>query len=46
MRNDCRNLWNNLWGTNYPQWYPFEPADANAEYRFRFTFEPPPSALL
>ena len=18
------NLWNNIWGTNYPQWYPFE----------------------
>ena len=27
--------------TNYPQWYPFDPIDANMEYRFRFNFQPP-----
>merc|ERR1712216_1006580 len=28
------NLWNNLWGTNCPQWYPFNPVDSNLEFRF------------
>ena len=27
-------LVNNFWGTNYPQWYPFDPKDANQTYRF------------
>jgi len=28
------SLFNNFWGTNYPQWYPFDPNDANQAYRF------------
>eukprot|EP01083_Nonionella_stella_P005891 17007_1 len=27
-------LSNNFWGTNYPQWYPFDANDANQTYRF------------
>ena len=25
-------LFNNMWGTNYPQWYPFHPNDANMTF--------------
>lgn len=28
------NLQNNIWNTNYPQWYPFVAEDADARYRF------------
>jgi len=31
------NLCNNIWGTNYPQWYPFLPEDANSRFRFVVT---------
>ena len=30
------NLWNNLWGTNYVMWYPFE--ENNGEENFAFAF--------
>jgi len=30
-------LWNNIWNTNYPLWYPFNPEDANLQYRYRVT---------
>ena len=33
------NLWNNIWGTNYPQWYPFDPKDSNIEYRFSVKYD-------
>ena len=32
------NLWNNIWGPNYPQWYPFDPKDSNIEYRFSVSY--------
>ena len=38
------NLWNNVWGTNYPQWYPFNDVDANIEFRFAFNFTLGPSS--
>ena len=28
------NLQNNIWNTNYPQWYPFMPEDADLRFRF------------
>ena len=28
-------LMNNLWSTNYPQWYPFAPEDINITYNFK-----------
>eukprot|EP01113_Clastostelium_recurvatum_P021530 TRINITY_DN2551_c0_g1_i3.p1 TRINITY_DN2551_c0_g1~~TRINITY_DN2551_c0_g1_i3.p1 ORF type:complete len:171 (-),score=60.77 TRINITY_DN2551_c0_g1_i3:49-561(-) len=28
------NLYNNIWGTNYIMWYPFEKEDKNILYRF------------
>ena len=28
------NVQNNIWNTNYPQWYPFVRDDADARYRF------------
>ena len=28
------NVQNNIWNTNYPQWYPFVVDDADARYRF------------
>eukprot|EP00658_Telonema_sp_P-2_P085848 TRINITY_DN987_c0_g1_i3.p1 TRINITY_DN987_c0_g1~~TRINITY_DN987_c0_g1_i3.p1 ORF type:complete len:574 (-),score=102.35 TRINITY_DN987_c0_g1_i3:366-2087(-) len=31
------NLQNNVWNTNFPQWYPFEPRDADARFRFQVT---------
>uniref|UniRef100_A0A6B2KYN8 P-type domain-containing protein n=1 Tax=Arcella intermedia TaxID=1963864 RepID=A0A6B2KYN8_9EUKA len=27
-------LWNNIWNTNYPLWYPYNPQDANILYHF------------
>ena len=36
-------LWNNLWGTNYIMWWPFNlnyepvPDEANSSFRFRLT---------
>ena len=39
------NLFNNIWGTNYPQWYPFEDADANMEFRFRMELSLEKSSL-
>jgi hypothetical protein len=33
------NLVNNVWGTNYVMWYPFESADVNAVYRFRINLQ-------
>jgi len=32
-------LWDNIWNTNYPLWYPFNPEDCNLQFRFRLTFE-------
>jgi hypothetical protein len=29
------NLNNNIWGTNYVMWYPFDPEDADMLFRFR-----------
>jgi hypothetical protein len=31
-------LWDNLWGTNYIMWYPFNAADADMRFRFAVTF--------
>lgn len=31
------NVQNNIWNTNFPQWYPFVPEDADS--RFRFTMD-------
>ena len=31
-------LSNNIWGTNYVMWYPFESQDNNIQYRFRLDF--------
>jgi hypothetical protein len=28
----------NLWGTNYPMWFPFDSADANLQWRFTLAF--------
>eukprot|EP00035_Acanthoeca_spectabilis_P023764 m.450846 g.450846 ORF g.450846 m.450846 type:complete len:766 (+) comp20055_c0_seq1:144-2441(+) len=28
------NLYNNIWNTNYPFWFPFVPEDATTKYRF------------
>ena len=28
------NLQNNIWNTNYPQWYPFVKEDADSRFRF------------
>jgi len=30
-------LWNNIWSTNFPLWYPFNINDQDAEFRFTFT---------
>ena len=27
-------LQNNIWNTNFPQWYPFEEEDSDAQFRF------------
>jgi len=29
-------LWNNIWSTNYPLWYPYQKSDNNCEFRFQF----------
>lgn len=29
----------NIWGTNWPLWYPFDPADHAAMYRFQLTLQ-------
>ena len=29
------NLVNNIWGTNFPEWYPFDDNNINATYRFK-----------
>jgi len=29
-------LWNNIWATNFPLWYPYQPQDANCAFRFQF----------
>ena len=31
-------LFNNIWNTNYVNWYPFEEGDENLLFRFRLTF--------
>eukprot|EP00823_Brevimastigomonas_motovehiculus_P008810 TRINITY_DN824_c0_g1_i2.p1 TRINITY_DN824_c0_g1~~TRINITY_DN824_c0_g1_i2.p1 ORF type:complete len:655 (+),score=144.20 TRINITY_DN824_c0_g1_i2:280-2244(+) len=31
------NLYNNLWGTNYVEWYPFRDVDKNLVFRFRLS---------
>ncbi len=31
-------LFNNVWGTNYPMWYPFVAGDENIRYRFSVNF--------
>lgn len=31
-------LWNNIWGTNFPLWYPFVPGDKNLVFRFNIKF--------
>eukprot|EP00966_Prymnesium_polylepis_P196108 4544711-Prymnesium_polylepis.2 len=28
------NIQNNIWNTNYPQWYPFVPSDSDSRFRF------------
>uniref|UniRef100_A0A7S4F6E6 Uncharacterized protein n=3 Tax=Chrysotila carterae TaxID=13221 RepID=A0A7S4F6E6_CHRCT len=34
------NLWNNIWNTNYPLYYPFEPSgDENLLFRFEIALE-------
>jgi hypothetical protein len=33
------NLYNNVWGTNFPMWY-----DEDARFRFKFQFSPAPAA--
>ncbi|KAJ8311290.1 hypothetical protein KUTeg_011157 [Tegillarca granosa] len=37
------NLYNNLWGTNYIYWYPFEQRDIDQKFRFTLNFESPKS---
>eukprot|EP01118_Nematostelium_gracile_P005782 TRINITY_DN1838_c0_g1_i1.p1 TRINITY_DN1838_c0_g1~~TRINITY_DN1838_c0_g1_i1.p1 ORF type:complete len:717 (-),score=180.87 TRINITY_DN1838_c0_g1_i1:73-2223(-) len=32
------NLHNNIWGTNYPMWYPFQQEDQNLKFRFTLQF--------
>ena len=32
-------LFNNVWGTNYPMWYPFDEADKNSQFRFQIQFK-------
>eukprot|EP00455_Lapot_gusevi_P041502 TRINITY_DN4822_c0_g1_i1.p1 TRINITY_DN4822_c0_g1~~TRINITY_DN4822_c0_g1_i1.p1 ORF type:complete len:225 (-),score=46.31 TRINITY_DN4822_c0_g1_i1:88-762(-) len=32
------NLYNNLWGTNYIMWYPFDPQDSSSMFRFSLNF--------
>merc|ERR1712137_995283 len=31
------NIQNNIWNTNFPQWYPFVDEDKDARYRFTVT---------
>jgi len=31
------NLFNNIWDTNYPLWYPFEENDGASGFSFKFT---------
>ena len=33
------NVQNNIWNTNYPQWYPFVPADADLRCRFELVVD-------
>lgn len=33
------NLFNNIWGTNFPEWYPYLEEDSNSKFRFQITFE-------
>lgn len=30
-------LWNNLWHTNYPLWYPWNSRDVHSRFRFKFS---------
>jgi len=30
-------LWNNIWSTNFPLWYPFNSTDVDSEFRFNFS---------
>jgi len=34
-RNISFGLWNNIWGTNYPEAYPFDSADTNMKFRIQ-----------
>ena len=34
------NLFNNLWGTNYIMWYPYQKGEESAMYRFTMTLPP------
>ena len=33
------NLQNNIWNTNFPQWFPFVPEDANGRFRFKMDID-------
>ncbi|XP_059146397.1 uncharacterized protein LOC131933931 [Physella acuta] len=34
------NLYNNIWNTNYPMWYPYNPEDADFKAEFTILFKP------
>ena len=36
------NLHNNVWNTNYPEWYPFVPGDADSRFRFALSVREAP----
>ncbi|CAL1525890.1 unnamed protein product [Lymnaea stagnalis] len=38
IRNISFNIYNNIWNTNYPTWYPFNPEDANFKAKFSINF--------
>ncbi|CAL1525888.1 unnamed protein product [Lymnaea stagnalis] len=38
IRNISFNIYNNIWNTNYPMWYPFNPEDANFKAKFSINF--------